>query len=232
MASDKPFALARWALKRAAGIVDWGSAMQITSYDRDFSLVRKAQSGNRAAFAKLVHLHDARVLKLALWITGSASDAQYIYQEAFLNIFKNLAYFRYQCRFSTWIYRIVANVCVDQLRRNRKRRESSPIHGDVEGNEYDLLTQIPDEGLAQNPEQQLLGCEVGTDILCVLQALALRERLAFGMNDFEGINLDSVRNAFATLEPSDKTHLIRARHKLRLHLARCTTMRNSSMERH
>jgi DNA-directed RNA polymerase specialized sigma24 family protein len=57
---------------------------------RDCSLVREAQRGNQAAFAKLVHTYDRTVLRLALRLTGSQSDAQDIHQEAFLKVYKKL----------------------------------------------------------------------------------------------------------------------------------------------
>ena len=60
----------------------------------DSLLVREAQGGDHAAFAQLVHAHDEAVLKLALRITGSQSDAQDIYQEAFLKVYKKLDCFR------------------------------------------------------------------------------------------------------------------------------------------
>jgi RNA polymerase sigma-70 factor (ECF subfamily) len=89
---------------------------------QDCSLVREAQGGSQAAFEELVHTYDEAVLRLALRLTGSESDAQDIHQEAFLKVYKKLVGFRFECSFSTWIYRIVTNVCLDHLRRNRGRQ--------------------------------------------------------------------------------------------------------------
>ena len=119
--------------------------MENKSCSQDCFLVREAQRGNHAAFAQLVHAHDEAVLKLALRITGSESDAQDIYQEAFLKIYRKLDGFRFQCSISTWIYRVVTNVCLDHLRRNRKRKESSAIQVGAEGEAYDLLTDVSDD---------------------------------------------------------------------------------------
>src|SRR5450759_564429 len=55
----------------------------------DTSLIREAQQGNRAAFEVLVRHYDQSVLRLALHLTGSESDAQDVYQEAFLKAYKN-----------------------------------------------------------------------------------------------------------------------------------------------
>jgi RNA polymerase sigma-70 factor (ECF subfamily) len=60
-----------------------------------------------------VQAHDDGVLRLALRITGSLSDAQDIYQEVFLKAFKKLDCFRFECSFSTWILRIVTNTSLD-----------------------------------------------------------------------------------------------------------------------
>ena len=61
------------------------------------------------------------VLRLAIHLTGSPEDAQDIYQEAFLRAYINLARFRFECSFYTWIYRIVTNLCLDHLRKKNSR---------------------------------------------------------------------------------------------------------------
>jgi len=197
----------------------------------DCSLVREAQGGNHAAFAQLVHAHDEAVLKLALRITGSQSDAQDIYQEAFLKVYKKLDCFRFECSFSTWIYRIVTNVCLDHLRKNRNRREGSAIKVNADGQEFDLLNQISDDRTAHNPEQQLLRRELGAHILCALERLTPRERIVFALKHFQGMKLRAVSDILNTSESSVKTSLMRATRKLRFQLARYTKLQNSSMKR-
>src|SRR5271156_5444610 len=94
-------------------------AMESIGYIEDGSLVRQAQCGNQDAFTQLVHTYDQAVLRLALRLTGSQSDAQDIHQEAFIKAYMKLNGFRFECSFATWIYRIVTNVCLDHLRRNQ-----------------------------------------------------------------------------------------------------------------
>ena len=100
--------------------------------DQHRSLIRAAQGGNHFAFEQLVRAYDQSVLRLALRITGSESDAQDVHQEAFLKIYRKLDGFRFECAFSTWVYRIATNVCLDQLRRKRARAEDSPIESNVD----------------------------------------------------------------------------------------------------
>src|SRR5579863_9539809 len=203
--------------------------MENISCIQDSFLVREVQSGNQAAFEQLVHAHDKTVLRLALRITGSQSDAQDIYQEAFLKVYNKLSGFRFECSFSTCIYRIVTNLCLDHLRRNRNRKDNVAIEAHVEGEEYNLLNQVPDNRLANNPEQQLLGQELGTHISCALQRLTPRERMVFELKHFQGMKLRTVGQVLNTSEASVKNTLFRATQKLRFELAGFTKGKNSSM---
>jgi RNA polymerase sigma-70 factor, ECF subfamily len=205
--------------------------MESTNCTHDWFLVREAQGGNHAAFTQLVHSHDEAVLRLALRITGSESDAQDIYQEAFLKIYKKLDGFRFQCSISTWIYRVVTNVCLDHLRRSRKHKESSVIEVGSEGEEYDLLTGVSDDRLAHNPERQLLGSELDERIMSALQKLTPRERMVFDLKHFQGMKLRAVGEILNIPEATVKGTLFRATHKLRLQLARYISLQNSSMNR-
>jgi len=85
------------------------------------ALVANAQAGDRAAFEELVRRYDRDVLRLALNLMKRPEDARDVYQEAFLKVYRNLHRFRFECSFYTWLYRIVTNVCLDQLRRRQSR---------------------------------------------------------------------------------------------------------------
>src|SRR5579884_984117 len=89
----------------------------------DRTLIEHAQEGDRWAFELLVQRYDRQVLRLALNVLGSAEDAQDVYQEAFLKIYRNLHRFRFECAFYSWVYRIVTNICLDHLRRRRTHPE-------------------------------------------------------------------------------------------------------------
>jgi RNA polymerase sigma-70 factor, ECF subfamily len=193
--------------------------MQGTGCTDEFSLIREVQRGNHAAFERLVYAHDQRVLKLALRITGSEADAQDIYQETFLKAFRKLTSFRLECTFSTWIYRIATNVCLDHLRRKRTRNETSATEVNTDGAEYDLLNQVQDDRPPSNPEQQVLGREIGMHISQALKKLTPRERIIFELKHHQGLTLSTMSGILNCSEATIKTTLFRARQKLRLHLA-------------
>ena len=204
--------------------------METAGYIDECSLVREAQGGNHAAFAQLVHAHDETVLRVALRITGSQSDAQDIYQEVFLKVYKKLNCFRFDSSFSTWISRITTNTCLDYLRKARHRRENDTIKVGFDGLEQDLLDQVADDRPTNDPEKELLRRELRVYILCALKQLTPQERMVFDMKHFQGMKLRAVGEILNISEGSVKTCLVRATRKLRLHLASHTQQQNSSMK--
>ena len=163
--------------------------------------------------------YDRAVLRLALHLTGSEQDAQDIYQEAFLRAYRNLAKFRFECSFYTWIYRIVTNLCLDYLRKRTVRKEDSPVATDPQGNEYNLLDQTPDARSEADPERDLIRRELGNCIGRALERLTARERLVFELKHYHGLKLRTIGEVLSTTEETAKNTLFRATHKLRTHLA-------------
>ena len=185
----------------------------------DTVLVREAQRGNRAAFEELVRHYDQAVLRLAMHLTGSEHEAQDIYQEAFLKAYKNIASFRFECSFYTWIYRIVTNLCLDHLRRKQVRKEDAPVATDASGEQYDVLEQVPDGRAGANPERDLMSRELGGRISRALDRLTPRERMVFELKHYHGLKLRTVGEVLNTTEETAKNTLFRATPKLRGALA-------------
>src|SRR3984893_7616007 len=158
----------------------------------DTLLVREAQRGNRAAFEELVRHYDQAVLRLAMHLTGSDHEAQDVYQEAFLKAYKNIGRFRFECSFYTWIYRIVTNLCLDNLRKKQVRKEDAPVVVDSEGEQYDVLAQVADGRSGANPERDLMRRELGGRISRALEKLTPRERVVFELKHYQGLKLRTV----------------------------------------
>ena len=205
--------------------------MQSTDCSDDFSLIREAQRGNHAAFEKLVYAYGHGVLRLALRITGSQVDAQDIYQETFLKAFKKIAGFRYECAFSTWIYRIATKVCLDHLRKKRTRKETCATELNADCEKCDLLNQVSDDRTPSNPEQQVLGRELGAHISRALTRLTPRERFIFELKHYQGLTLRTLSGNLNCSEATIKTTLFRATRKLRLALAGSYLEKNCATRR-
>jgi RNA polymerase sigma-70 factor (ECF subfamily) len=185
----------------------------------DTLLVREAQRGDRSAFEELVRHYDQPVLRLALHLTGSEHEAQDIYQEAFLKAYKNIGRFRFECSFYTWIYRIVTNLCLDNIRKKQVRKEDAPVATDSEGEQYDFLAQVADVRSGANPERDLMRRELGSRIAKALDKLTPRERMVFELKHYQGLKLRTVGEMLNTTEETAKNTLFRATQKLRGALA-------------
>ena len=185
----------------------------------DNVLIREAQRGNRVAFEELVRQYDQAVLRLALRLTASESDAQDIYQEAFLKAYRNLAGFRFECSFYTWLYRIVTNLCLDHMRKRKVRKEDAPVAMASDGSEINLLDQVSDDRAGANPERDLMRRELGHKIGRALTRLTPRERTVFELKHYQGLKLRTIGEMLHTTEETAKNTLFRATQKLRGALA-------------
>jgi len=185
----------------------------------EMELIREAQAGSRVAFDSLVRQYEHQVLRLALHLTGSEHDAEDIYQEAFLKAYRYLGNFRFECSFYTWIYRIVTNLCLDQLRRRKTRREDHAVVLDRGGEEIDLLASVSDDRSFSNPGRELDRKLLGERIQLALDKLTPRERMVFELKHYQGLRLRTIGEMLNTTEETAKNTLFRATKKLRAQLA-------------
>jgi RNA polymerase sigma-70 factor (ECF subfamily) len=199
-----------------------GTSERALAAAEDRVLIERAQAGDREAFEALVHRYDRDVLRLALKVLKRPDDARDVYQEAFLKIYKNLGRFRFECSFYTWIYRIVTNVCLDQLRRKSSRPEDQAPASSSQGMSDNLPTDFferqQDSGPESNPEKQFMGREIGQRISAAVNQLTPRERMVFEMKHYQGLKLRDIGEALGTTEETVKNSLFRATRKLRVQL--------------
>jgi len=178
------------------------------------ALIRAAQGGDSRAFEELVRLYDQSVLRLALNLLRSPEDANDIFQEAFLRVYKNLHTFRFDCSFHTWLYRIVTNLCLDALRKRKVRKEEGTVVETREGI-LDRMDTIEEERADGNPQRRLLSRELQAKIRNVLADLTPRERMVFEMRHYEGMRLRAIGDVLGTSEEAAKNCLFRATQKMR-----------------
>ena len=178
------------------------------------SLIRAAQRGDNDAFEQLVRSYDSNVLRMAVNLLHSQEDARDIYQEAFLRVYRKLPEFRFDSSFSTWLYRIVANLCLDQIRKRKVRKEEASSIETDEG-EFDRLQSLPERRADVDPQRQLMSSEVNTRIQGVLDGLSARERLVFEMRHYQGMRLRAIGESLGVTEEAAKNCLFRATQKMR-----------------
>ncbi len=114
-------------------------------------LVRRIQRGDEAAFDQLMDVCGPRVFSLAYRMIGNHDDAQDVAQEAFIRIYRGLKKFDGRASFTTWMYRIVTNVCLNEI---RTRKRLPVMFEDVIAKENFTLEDIPQPG--ELPEEEAL----------------------------------------------------------------------------
>jgi len=176
--------------------------------------IRAAQSGDADAFERLVRSYDQQVLRLAMNLLRNAEDAQDVYQETFLRVFRNLGNFRFDCQFSTWLYRIATNLCLDLLRK-RKVRRTEPAAVETEDGVLDRLEAVSEARPAGDPQRAALNRELRSWIEQALAGLTPRERLVFELRHYQGMRLKEIGEALGSSEEAAKNCLFRATQKMR-----------------
>ena len=178
------------------------------------SLIRAAQGGDQEAFEQLVRTYDQSVLRLAMNLLRSQEDARDVYQEAFLRVYRNLHAFRFDCSFHTWLYRIVTNICLDQLRKRKVRKEESAVVETPEG-PIDRMNSFEEEAAHANPERNLWNRQLKQRIENALLDLTPRERMVFELRHYQGLRLRAIGEMLGTSEEAAKNCLFRATQKMR-----------------
>lgn len=188
-----------------------GGLMQKESTQDDFSLVKAAQNGDRAAFSELVRRHQATCLKLAISVLRAREDAEDEVQNALWKAFEHLAQFQFDAKFSTWLSRIVLNQCLMRLRQSRRARMVSI---DEPRGETDLsVLELP--AADPSPEQMLARREIAAVLECEIRRIPPLLRTAFQLRDIEERAMPVVAASLGISIAAAKSRLLRARAQLK-----------------
>ena len=178
----------------------------------DLDLVHATKNGDVAAFEQLVKRYDRKLLRIAQSVTHNREDSQDAVQEAFLKAYQNLATFREDSKFSTWLIRITLNQSLMKLRKQRSAKEAS-LDDDFQADSDILPTEVTD--WAPNPEQLYWASELRDILIKCLEELSPILRTVFVLRDIEGLTIDQTAEALNVSEAAVKARLWRARLQLR-----------------
>ena len=175
-------------------------------------LVRSAQTGNAAAFARLMRLLEQQMLAVAAGIAHTPDDANDIYQDAMLAAYRALPKFKLESKFSTWLYKIVVNTALSNRRKLKRTWQKMTALQ----NEYQHEEQYCEN---QSPESRLLDGELNTQINRAMTKLTDTERIAFVLCHQQGFKLREAAEVMSCTDNAVKVVLFRARNKLKQQLA-------------
>lgn len=177
-------------------------------------LIQQAAAGDTAAFEALVLRYQTQVYSLAYRMVGKEADAQDLAQEAFVRAWRALDSFQFSSQFSTWLYRLTSNICIDFLRSQKKRKHISlTVLQDDEQQQWDMPDRrpLPEELMIMTQEQEALAKAIATLDPEYRQVLILRI-----VND---CSYQQISEIMGIREGTVKSRLSRAREQLRKKLA-------------
>ena len=172
--------------------------------ETDAALARRSREGDAAAFELLVRSHQRMIHSLTYRMTGSPADAEDLAQETFLRAYEQLGSFRGEARFSTWLYRIAINACLNW--RQRENRRSQVYAAWAESAE---ALQTPAE--AQSPDEQ---------VQTALMKLPPKQRAAIVLTVCDGLDHREAAHALGSSVATVAWRVFAAKAKLKRLLAK------------
>ena len=170
-------------------------------------MIERASGGDAAAFNRLMEQHERRMYAVALRMCGNREDAQDCLQEAMLRVYRAIGGFKGQSSFSTWVYRITMNTCLDELRR-KKNRQSASLD-----NLLEMGWSPTDDSNA--PEKQAMRSELRRNLNRAIQELPEEMRAAVVLRDIQGFSYDEIARMLEINVGTIKSRISRGREKLR-----------------
>ena len=174
-----------------------------------------ARNGDRDAFIELVILYQEKIYQLAYRMLANRHEAEDVVQETFLRVFKNLHSYDPNLKFSTWIYRIGTNLCIDRL---RKKKVTYSLDVDPDGEGLNGYSQLPSD--EPNPETQVLISETQEKIQQAISELPEKYKSVVLLYYFHDFSLQEIAGILNMPATTIKTRLHRARDYLRKKISR------------
>ena len=181
---------------------------------KDEKLMRRAAAGCRRSFEALVRRHVRRAVNIAYRYVQSAAIAEDIAQEAFLRLWRNRSSYRPDARFTTFLYRVIANLCISHHRSASRRPEVHVSPQDEDTTYFSLPSEV---------EEPLVGLErreLAEAVRAAVAALPGNQRMAFLLLRYQGLSYNEIAEVMDTSVQAVKSLLVRARARLRERLER------------
>lgn len=172
-------------------------------------LIQQVLDGDHEAFAQLVEAYEDKVYNLCLRMCADREDARDLAQEAFVKAWRGLRFYKQEAAFSTWLYRLTSNVCIDFLRQKKRRAAISLTTADDE----ELQIDIPDP--APTPEQQAINQQTKASVSSAMAQLDEEFRLVLTLRVVEERSYDEIAEIMDLKVGTVKSRLARAREKLK-----------------
>lgn len=183
--------------------------------DSDEALMLRYQKGDARAFEVLLTRHRRPVYNFILRFVGDRAAAEDVLQEAFLRVIKGADTWERQAKFTTWLYTIARNLCVDASRRGKHRKAASldaPMSRDADDSRT-LLDVTADK--SAGVDRQAIGNELGVKMHAAIAKLSEEQREVFLMREFLDMQFKEIAEVVGCPENTVKSRMRYALEKLR-----------------
>lgn len=178
--------------------------------------IKQVLKGDKDAFAEIVDLYQNRLFQVCYRMLGNRHEAEDIAQEAFVRAYINIHTFDQKRKFSTWLYRIATNLCIDRI---RKKKPDYYLDAEVKGTEgLDMYSQIAASD--ELPEEELMKLELQERIQYEISRLPDKYRSAIVLKYMEELSLQEISEILDLPLGTVKTRIHRGREALRKQLSR------------
>ena len=193
---------------------------------QDELLIRRAQRGDADAFEQLLLEHQKNVYNLCYRMAGNPDDAMDLSQETFLRAWRCLDQYQFASAFSTWLYRLCSNICIDFLRRRRRKQTVPLTFEDADGEEQTYA--VPD---AQPLPEEQVELKLTRETLAAAMAQLLPEhRAVLQLRVVNEMSYEQIADVLDIQIGTVKSRLSRARNQLKKILERGNLSRRASSE--
>lgn len=168
-------------------------------------IIVRAQGGDIGAFEWLVERYQGFAYSLAFRFTGEAGSAEDIVQEAFIRVWRNLYKYYGNVKFSTWLYKIVTNLCLDFLRSRAAKGRRDGVD----------VGRVANVAAIEQADGEVERGELLNVILLLAKALSPKQRAVFVLRDMEGLSVEEVSDILGMGAGSIKSNLHHARSFMR-----------------
>jgi RNA polymerase sigma-70 factor, ECF subfamily len=185
----------------------------------DEALMVRFQSGDRSAFTVLVRRHQSPLYNFALRQLRSPSAAEEVVQDAFVRVVHNAAEFKHAARFSTWLYTITRNLCIDHIRKRALRNHPSLDESKREpGGDGPTLGERTADGRA-NVERAAVAIEIRARLLTAVDELPDEQREVFLLREVSNVPFKEIAEIVGVPENTVKSRMRYALERLQAALS-------------
>src|SRR5215211_1938384 len=185
------------------------------------ALVQRAQAGDREALSALVASQQTYVYSIAMSLMHNPTDAADMTQEAFIRLVRSLGTYRGETKFTTWLYRLVTNICLDGLRRRGRAVDSLDEAASTAAGEDGQTAgdRLADNDRWTQPEEEVELRESATEVREALSRLPGPQRLALTLHYFEDMRYEDIAEIMGLPLNTVKSHIRRGKERLALVLS-------------